>query len=131
MSESEFNNLERAVLEWYMEHYQNKQLSDQIDAAKLVKREWAKHGFYVDLAVPRSLGVVDPIGLCGSRPIDGPCIKSRNIDHSGQAILWDDEGYIDCLEMFAYGERFAERIEDFELIFVKKPRATLFPWLAA
>ena len=132
MAENGFNKLERAVLEWYKEHYQNKELSAQIDAAKFVRREWTKVGFYVAFEVPRSLDAVDMNKVGGNWPVDGPHIESPQIDIGALCLLWGKEGYMNCIEMVAYGENFAENVEDFELRYVKVMKTVpgLFPWIA-
>ena len=135
MAENEFNKLERAVLDSFKEHYQNEELSAQIDAAKLVERDWTKVGFDVSMQVPHNLEVVELKELSGSQsdgkwPIDGPHIESPQIDIGALCILWGKNGYIDCIEMVAYGENFAEHVEEFKLHFSKNPGPGLFPWIA-
>ena len=44
--EKDLNQLERAILDWIKQAYEDDALSAQIDAASLTKREWTGAGFY-------------------------------------------------------------------------------------
>lgn len=93
------------------EHVHIAGLKEQIAAAVATEREYTGCGFFTSLSVPQN---VSPIGA--RSPIDGPVIESDAIDHGGAAILFlDHSGYLSELEMYANGDNFAEKVEDFAL----------------
>jgi len=105
-----FNRLEREVFKWFHSKYKDSVISRQLDTAKLTHREWTKVGFYVNFQVDRNLKKWDrPF------PIDGPEIKSNDIEHGGGSLLWGEDGYLNCLELYAYGNFFREEVEEFEI----------------
>lgn len=106
-----FNRLEIEILNWIKEHYNDKLLNSQINSAKFVKREWTKVGYYVNFEIDKSLGKID----FKSSNINGPFIKTTEIQDGGGTIIWEKDGFIKCIEMFAYGNSFNEEISDFEL----------------
>jgi hypothetical protein len=112
----EFNTLEKAVLEWYAQHYSDPALIAQVRAASLKQRTWTKVGFYVGLEVPRQLQPIDfdHIGTKGF-PIEGPHIEAAGIEHGGGSLLWGDNGYITQIELYAFGSFFREAISNFVL----------------
>ncbi len=73
-------------------------------------------GFYVDLEVDKSLPTLKMEDYGGNFPISGPGIESEDIHHGGGSLLWGRDGYIDCLEMFAYGDYFKEQVINYKLI---------------
>ena len=126
-TKKEFNNLERAILQWFEAHYKDEHLTAQINAAKLKNRRWTKVGFYVDLDIPSDVATVD-VGSLKHReplrndksvrkgwPIGGPEIKSKNVEDGGGSLLWGKAGRITTIEMYSYGHSFAENVTEFEL----------------
>jgi hypothetical protein len=113
---SDFNKLELAILEWLRKNYNHRQLSAQIDTARFVKRNWTKVGFFVYFEVSKELEPIDlrDFGTNGW-PIDGPFLESEDIENGGDSIIWGKEGYLNCIEMFAYGDFFNEQVTNFEL----------------
>lgn len=105
-----FTDLERAVLDWYLKHYQDKSLTEQIRSARFIKREWTKVGYYTSFEVNKSLPK-----LTHEFPLDGPGIISPQIDIEALTLLWGEEGYISCIEMVSYGEAFGEIVSEFKL----------------
>jgi len=81
-----------------------------------MKREWTEGGFYVDFEVSKELPLIDLIDFEGHWPIDGPEIRSADIHRGGGSILWGENGYADCIEMYAFGNFFNEQVKDFELL---------------
>ena len=105
-----FNRLEREIFKWFQSKYKDSAISRQLDTAKLTHREWTKAGFYIHFQVDRNSGKWDrPF------PIDGPEIKSKDIEHGGGSLLWGEDGYLNCLELYAYGNLFKEEFEEFEI----------------
>ena len=111
----DFNALERAVLEWLKETYQDERLTGQIDAAVFNRRDWTKVGYYVYFDVPRDLPMLYLKNLGGGWPVNGPLIESQDIDYGGDTIIWGTDGYLDCIEMVSFGDYFAEEVGDFKL----------------
>jgi hypothetical protein len=110
-----FTEFELAVLHWFQTHYGNAALWAQIDAASLVRRNWTGVGVYVYLDVSTKLAPLDLAQFGCHWPIDGPQLDSSAIEYGGGAILWGKAGFIDCIEMNAYGGYFRELVPDFNL----------------
>ena len=115
LPQNDFTTLERAVLDWLEETYRNERLTAQVNAATFNRRDWTKVGYYVYFDVPRDLPPLDLNELGGSWPVDGPGLKSEEIDHGGDTIFWGSDGYIDCMEMYSFGDYFSEEVREFEL----------------
>lgn len=121
MSTKDFNELERAVLDWFIEKYKDPNLTAQIRAAKLTKRTWTGVGFWIDMELSDKMAPLDA-SLYGqnANPIDGPGITSPQIEDDGDALLWHKEGYLDWLELYCFGQNFAQEVRDFHLYDIKK-----------
>src|SRR5436190_24205396 len=111
----DFNELELAILTWFRMHYKNERLSAQIESAKFLNREWTKVGFFVKLKISTELPPIDLRDFNDHWPIDGPNIQSADIEHGGGSILWGKEGYIDQIEIYAFGGYFNEKVNEFSL----------------
>ena len=111
----DFNELELAVLEWFKRTYTISQLTAQIEDARLLKRDWTGAGFYVHFEVSRELEPINLDDFEGHWPINGPSIRSDDIQYDGGTILWGTDGYIDCIEMYAFGLFFNEKVNEFVL----------------
>ena len=116
--------LERAILEWYIARYADTPIKDQLKSAKFLEREWTKVGFYVEFDVeknPKILLAEKGINI----PINGPYLKSPSLEHGGGTLLWANDGFLNCIEMFAYGDFFPEIVSEFELVepFIGEPQA--------
>jgi hypothetical protein len=111
----DFNALEKAVLNWLSHHSADSRLSLQLDAAQFVRREWTGVGFFTHFVVPREIEPIDPKKLKGGIPIHGPLLNSPDIEYGGGSLLWEEEGFVDCLEMYAFGDFFHETVTEFEL----------------
>lgn len=113
-----FRPLELAIFAWLKQTYQNPRLNAQIDSARCIGRRYTGLGFFIEFSVDITL---PPLSLDdwkrGRWPIDGPYIQSEGIDIGGDSLLWGTEGYIDCLELVAYGDFFQELIDSFKLGF--------------
>ena len=110
-----FNALELAILNWMQTRYSHPTLSAQLESARFLQRKWTGHGCYVDFVVAKAIAPLDLGDFGGHWPIDGPQITSSAIDHGGAAILWGQDGYPDCIEMYAYGGFFHDHVVDFVL----------------
>ena len=110
-----FNKLETAILDWFKHAYPDAHFMAQIEAARFLKRNWTGVGFFTDIEVARDLPPVNLANLGGVWPINGPHLVSADICDEGDTLLWGAEGYIDCIEMYAYGEFFNEMVTQFQL----------------
>jgi hypothetical protein len=107
----ECTKLERSVLDWMAKHVCVSNLTNQIRTAVPTDREYTGCGSFTTLSVSADLPPID-----AASPINGPVIESDGIEHGGAAIIFlKKSGHIETLEMFAFGNQFAEVITDFEL----------------
>jgi hypothetical protein len=111
-----FNQLEQDIFQCIRGEYPKSRLAIQLASTKLVNRRWTRVGFYVDFEVDKSLPKLKMEDYGGSFPINGPGIESDEIHHGGGSLLWGKDGYIDRLEMFAYGDYFREEMKSYKLI---------------
>lgn len=111
----DFNELELAILDWLKRTYANSQLTAQIESASFLKRDWTGVGFYVHFTVSRELQPINLDDFEGHWPITGPHLASDDIQQDGNTILWGTDGYIDCIEMYAYGDFFNQIVNSFVL----------------
>lgn len=111
-----FNRLEQDIIDWFKEKYPQSILANQLTTAYLVSRRWTRVGFYVDIEVDKSLPRLGMDQSGGHFPIRGPGIESEEVHHGGGCLLWGKDGYVDCLEMYAYGEYFKEEVQNYKLI---------------
>jgi len=81
-----------------------------IGSARFLKRDWTKVGFYVYFEVSKELPPVDLHSFENHWPINGPALVSNDIQDGGGVILWGNDGYINCIELYAYGEFFNETV---------------------
>ena len=127
--DKQLNALERAVLQWFIENYKDDSLTAQISAARLKERKWTKVGFYIELDVPHNLSLLDSSKIIDQKttlrkgekvnaiwPIDGPFLKSADIDAEGGVLLWGKDGYITTIEVYANGAFFNENVREFTFL---------------
>ena len=107
---NQLNKLEVAVLNWVSEYVGNRDLTVQLESVVLINREWTKVGFHIDLQLNVSCNAVDL-----EFPITGPHIKSPQLTQGAGSNIWGQNGFINGIEMFAYGDEFAEEIHNFSL----------------
>ena len=106
----EFNELEKAVFQWFIDTYKDENLSRQIKAAKLTERAHTGKGFYITVEIPKDIPKVDI-----EWPLTGPSIESKDIEYGGGSLLWGKDGFVDFLEMYAYGDTFEKNVKEFNL----------------
>ena len=105
-----FNRLEKEIFRWIQSKFPDSAISRQLDTAKLKQREWTKVGFYIEFQVDQGLEKWDR-----ASPINGPDVESKDIHHGGGSLLWGEDGYLSCLELYAYGDFFREEVGEFRL----------------
>jgi hypothetical protein len=110
----EFTKLEKDILAWYMAHAECDELRQQVQSAQCAGREYTGVGFFVGLSVPDG---APPLGNdWDSVPIAGPLIEGPELECGGDTVLFTNEkGIIDCLEIFAYGDRFPQHLREYRL----------------
>ncbi len=108
----EFTVLEKSILDWIIARNSDPALASQIKSARVAKREYTGAGWFIDLEVPEPRASLKPET---TRPIDGPYIRSPQIDHGGGSILFHQNGVITTLEMYANGGRFDKELRHYEL----------------
>ncbi len=112
----DFSNLEIDIFNWVKHNYNNKELISQIESAKFKKREWTKTGYFIYFEVDKNLNKIDLININSKNwPIDGPIIKSSQIEFDGGSIIWGEDGFINCIEMYSFGDFFNENVINYEL----------------
>lgn len=87
------------------------ELKDQIEACHVVKKEYTGAGFYFELDVDKKIPAVD----AKIKAINGPEIKSPQLESGAGSILFLEDGYLKTLEIFAYDNSFPEALKAFEL----------------
>jgi hypothetical protein len=114
---SDFNNLETAIIKWFIEHYTGTPISMQLKTAQFISREWTKAGFYVNFKVEdnQSNSLLNSLVKPTKIPVEGPAIIASGIEHGAGSLLWGQNGFLNCLEMYSNGGAFAENILDFSL----------------
>ncbi|HKF52838.1 MAG TPA: hypothetical protein VKB26_11040 [Candidatus Acidoferrales bacterium] len=97
---SSLTPLEHAVLRAICKEYPSDRaaLEAQLATATVLRRENTGAGFFTYLSVERTSS--NPIG--GYRLRNGPNAKVEGLEHGMGFILWLKEGYINCLEGYAY-----------------------------
>jgi hypothetical protein len=110
-----FNELEVEIFAWFKRRYPDANLAQQLDSAMLTERKWTRVGFYVYFEVDRALPKIDLQKYGGTFPISGPGIKSDDVDLGGGSLLLGKDGFLECLEMYAFGKYFNENVAAFEL----------------
>ena len=107
--DNNFRKIETDILQWVSINTDDKRIKDQIKSAVFVERKWTKVGFYVDFEVDKFLEPLTDI----DRPIDGPLLISKDIEYDGFSFIWDEDGYLNCIEMVATGNFFRENISEY------------------
>ena len=106
-----FNQLEQDILRWIKEHDPANGLAAQIDKAVFRSREHTGVGFYVEFDVPEDAPRLAPV----ADPHSGPEIISRELEFGAGTLLWQKDGRVSCLEIYAYGDRFPETLGEYQL----------------
>jgi len=115
-----FNRLEMDIFEWYKVKYPASTLANQLTTAHFSNRRWTGVGFYLDFKVDKNMPKLDMKEYGGHFPINGPGIESDAIHNNGGCLLWGKDGYVDCLEMYAFGDYFKEEVKVYRLVSLSK-----------
>lgn len=111
----EFTTLEKAVLDWFATRSNVDGLASQIAVCQAQHRELTGVGSFTTLELHQGAPRVDPVLHDG--PVEGPIIEeTKAIPLGGGSLLWLDEGgFIDMLEIYAFGDQFDGSIAEFAL----------------
>ena len=120
--ETTFNDFEKAILEWFVTTYNDDNLTAQIRSARLIKRNYNSAGFYLDIELGESapmLSVESLLKINNKKykwPISGPTFgETEDIEHGGGALMWGEDGYIDCIEIYSI-TGIKEHVKNFKFI---------------
>ena len=97
--------LEKAIFNWIAGR--NPSLAPRLKQVGVASREYTGVGYYVNLLRER-LDLDRP-------PVDGPVIKSSQLDAGAGSMLWLSKGEPACLEIYAFGNNFPAVLYDFHL----------------
>ena len=100
------SKLEQAILDWIAGRQLS--LAGRISAGEVKRRVHTGAGFYVYLVGEVEAGWDRP-------PVDGPVIRSPQLDAGGGSTLWLSRGSPSCLEIYSFGNHFPEHLDEFEL----------------
>jgi hypothetical protein len=102
----DFTPLEREVLSAIHEEHPNDReaIEIQLLAAKIRSRENTGAGFFTYFELQQD----DITPIAGPRLRESPNAKIKGLQHGMGLILWIKEGYVDCLEGYAYGDSTSE-----------------------
>ena len=110
----EFNNLEKAILKWTVDKYDDQTLTQQISQLQPVMREYTGCGFFIELTIEGAVTDLNK-GKFKGHHINGPAIRSPGIEYDGGSIFFHENGKLTLLEISANGRSFKEAITEFEL----------------
>ncbi len=99
-------DLERSILDWISVGVPS--LAVTLARAEIERRDYTGAGFYVYLAP-------DDQAEWDRPPVEGPTIESPSLEIGSGSVLWLANGRPTCLEVYAFGDRFAEDLDDFQL----------------
>ena len=109
-----FTDIENDILTWIRERTENQPLRHQFAAARPKKREYTGVGCFVDLELPDDCPLVDVVQGDG-RTISGPQIRSRLLECGAGSMVFVEEGRVDLLEIYAYGNSFPKNLTEYQL----------------
>jgi hypothetical protein len=111
----QFNPLERTLLDWFAQHRDLPKLEDQLKGASVLRREYSASSQCVWLRLAPEVECMPAKGR--HSPVRGPGILSKDIDEGGSVQLWiNEEGFVDCLEMWSNGGSFPQQLSEFRII---------------
>ena len=104
--------LERDILNWIAARCGDQSLAEQCRQATAPFREYTGVGVFVTLEVPES---VEVCGLARAPEVPYPYVNSPDLEYGAGCVLFLEDGRLDTLEIFAYGDSFPEDIDDYVL----------------
>jgi hypothetical protein len=111
--------LESDILIWLSDNADDPLVAVQARFAKVVNRDYTGAGFFVTLQIPAEIERL-PQDSGDVAPFPGPYIESAELDHGGDTVFFVENGAVSCLEIFAYGSAFPERLFEYKLRSVER-----------
>lgn len=117
----ELNQLERAVLAKLMDgdHPTLTQLRSQLDDARVLTREFSGVGFFTELRVISSKALSD---VSASIRFGDVLATFDELDHGAGFLLYVDNGVINTLEGYTFGELWPGQPSGVQLSYTSTPR---------
>ncbi len=106
--------LESDILIWVSKNSEDPLVALQAGSAKISKRDYSGAGFFVTLEIPDDIERL-PQDSGNVAPFSGPYIDSDALTHGGDTVFSVESGALSCLEIFAYGNTFPERLFEYRL----------------
>lgn len=107
------NQLEEDILAWMSSKSSSEAFATQAQVLKVTNREYTGVGCYTDFEIPTERNVQPIRGH--SQPYPGPHIEAAELEAGAGTHLWIQDGFITCLEIFAYGNSFPEDLTEYKL----------------
>lgn len=110
------SQLEKDLLDWISEKYNNHALAQQISRAQPVSRELDTAGYSLRFSVPADVPSLSPGDAPGYMNF-GPAIKSPQFEGEGGAVLHFNQQYrMDVLKVFVGTSSFPEEVVEYKLL---------------
>jgi hypothetical protein len=93
-----FTSFERAIIDWFINHSTHPAVANQLRSASLASREYTGAGLYLNITVAAQ----DRIPPSVASPINGPEIRSIEIENGAGSLLFHNDGTIEFVEVFTY-----------------------------
>ena len=87
--------------------------SAQMQAASVAGREFTDVGLYSALALSNRDCL--PALTSQGNPLRGPLIASPVLEHGASSLLWQRDGFLDCIEIVAFGNYYPQTEFDYSL----------------
>ncbi len=107
------SRLERDILAHVAARISDRAFSAQMQAASVAGREFTGVGVYAALAFSNRDFL--PALTSHKSPIRGPLIASPVLEHGGSSLLWHSDGFLDCIEIVAFGNYYPKTDFDYSL----------------
>lgn len=102
--------LDSDILRWIVANNSNDALAGQLAAASVTRRDYTRTGFFIYLAVPETLPLVD----AAFRPVCPDIAAPELLDGAGTSLFCRD-GRLHYLELYARGGFFPESLDIYQL----------------
>ena len=109
-----YNPLEKDILNWFINVVDDKNLRHQLSRSVLRERKYTGVGFFLALEVPGDVSIIRGMEQ-DITPVPGPYIESPELSAGGDTVLFINDGIIETIEIFSYGNMFPEFIKNYQL----------------
>jgi len=128
MNDLTFTSLENQVLEWLLagDNPVLNMLRQQLHSSRIESRQYTGVGYYLKFDVPHNKNRL----LESSKAKPSFCfgdvnvvIRIGNYEQMVGFLLWVEDGYLDQLEVYTYGdEKWPDMFDEFKLSYMDDPR---------